>query len=282
MILVTGRVLDSFLTSGPYDELFAAIVAEDGAVVRFPNRDETAMPFGGLPPEVMARIMALDVPLEQGQAILATKERPLPAVVDLVTLIEHSNISLILDLSAYSPEECKHYVADVLRTLWGLRTRRGRPHYFLLDEIQRLCPRGDDGLTDLVLQGMERGGVTVVSYRPSLVSREVLEALDYYVLNSLYLPEEIEEVTAQIAEFGGDTSVLSDLSTLSQDQAFGYLRQRKEPFHVQMRSAARQVPHVRHLHKYLRGSLAPAKRFNFHSPSGRDHFPAAGNLWELR
>lgn len=479
MILVTGRVLDSFLTSGPYDELFAAIVAEDGAVVRFPNRDETAMPFGGLPPEVMARIMALDVPLEQGQAILATHvphdeailaelrktgggatveynrgavmilppgatkatglryalrelgysprnvvgcgdaendrslfqavelaaavpnassdiraladivlprsngagvrsligdlvsgkrldrsprpshalylgqelddtpfyldsyafvdrnagifgasgtgkswlagllieellkqgyhaciidpegdyrgiqalphtlllggtERPLPAVVDLVTLVEHSNISLILDLSAYSPEECKHYVADVLRTLWGLRTRRGRPHYFLLDEIQSLCPRGGDGLTDLVLQGMERGGVTVVSYRPSLVSRKVLEAIDYYVLNSLYLPEEIDEVTAQIDNFGGDTSVLSDLATLSQDQAYVYLRQRRGPFHLQMRTSARQVPHVRHLHKYLRGSLAPAKRFYFHSPSGRDHYPAAGNLWDLR
>jgi hydroxymethylpyrimidine pyrophosphatase-like HAD family hydrolase len=72
LILVTGRVLQTFAPEGPYAELFDAIVAEDDAVVYFPRRDIVTLPFGRLSDTLLAHLAALDIPLERGQAIVAT------------------------------------------------------------------------------------------------------------------------------------------------------------------------------------------------------------------
>jgi len=72
IILATGRILDSFVTKGPYAELFAAIVAEDGAVVYFPQRDAVIRPFGQLPSSVLERLENTGVPMRRGMAIVAT------------------------------------------------------------------------------------------------------------------------------------------------------------------------------------------------------------------
>jgi hydroxymethylpyrimidine pyrophosphatase-like HAD family hydrolase len=72
IILATGRILDSFLTEGPYAELFAAVVAEDGAVVYFPQRDAVMRPFGQLPSTVLERLEKIEVPMRRGVAIVAT------------------------------------------------------------------------------------------------------------------------------------------------------------------------------------------------------------------
>lgn len=74
LILVTGRTLDSFLSEFPFSELCEAIVAENGAVVYFPRRDQIRLPFGKIDTAVIHRLHGLGVPLEHGMAIAATRE----------------------------------------------------------------------------------------------------------------------------------------------------------------------------------------------------------------
>jgi hypothetical protein len=45
---------------------------------------------------------------------------------------------------------------------------------------------------------------------------------------------------------------------------------------------SRGMPHVRHLHKYLRAPLPERKRFYFRDESARDLGRTAANLWEFR
>jgi hydroxymethylpyrimidine pyrophosphatase-like HAD family hydrolase len=72
LILVTGRKLDNWLTSGTFGELFDAIVAEDGAAVHFPGSGSTELPFGHLAPTLVAALQARGVPVDPGLAIVAT------------------------------------------------------------------------------------------------------------------------------------------------------------------------------------------------------------------
>ena len=484
IILVTGRTMDSFVSEGPYTEVFEAIVAENGAVVYFPRRDVIVLPFGRLAPELLRRLEELKVPLERGIAIAAThvphdktilealretgggaaveynrgavmllpygatkgtglhyalnklgysprnvvacgdaendrslfrmvelavavanaspevqsladavlpkangagvrslikyllggrvphhRLRPhrrlfpghkidgtplyldpfalidgnsgifgasgsgkswlagllaeellkqeyqvciidpegdyrglqafpnilvlggsdthLPSVVDVVTLSEYTCVSLVLDLSVYPVEERTAYVMELLRALMSLRARRGRPHWFLVDEVQSFCPSQGGKLTDLLLEFMQGGGFSIVSYRASQVTPSLLTILDHWMLTHLSLPEDIEVLKPFLAKHGGEPAILSQLSTLPIDQAYLFFsdaKQRTPPLQeiVTLRFAQREVHHVRHLHKYLWAHLPEHKKFYFHDASGRYLGRVAGNLWEFR
>ncbi len=484
LILTTGSRLARFIDTGPYDELFEAIVAENGAVVYFPRRDSRELPFGRLSPQLSDKVQALNIPLEQGEALIATRtphdrallnalrgaqggaaveynreavmllpsgatkgtglqyalqelgfsarnvvacgeaendrslfetaelavamphalaeiqkladvalpptqanpiqnlvtdllagrlppqrsrphrrlrlgydadrvpvhldafellsknlgvfgasgsgkswlagllaeellkhkyqvcivdpegdyralgtgphslllggpNTPLPAVPDVVNFFESSRLSLVLDLSAYSRTERTVYVLELLRALRGLRARRGRPHWFLIDEVQSFCPPESNQLTELLLEAMQRGGFGLVSYRPSQTASSLLQALDHWLVTRLRLPEELQALQPFFSLRDEGSAMLARLSTLPQGQAYLCLQeqtlfkpsqQRITRFHV----GDRKVTHVRHRHKYLRAPLPETKRFYFKDSSGRYLGQAAASLWEFR
>jgi len=73
VVLVTGRILDSLLTSFPEAELaFDAIVGENGGVIWLPGkgRRAVAQPVAG---ELDAALAARGVPVERGSVLLATQ-----------------------------------------------------------------------------------------------------------------------------------------------------------------------------------------------------------------
>jgi hydroxymethylpyrimidine pyrophosphatase-like HAD family hydrolase len=72
LILVTGRTLDHVAAEFPFEELCEAIVAENGAVVYYPRRDEVSLPFGRLDPAFLKRVESMGVRLERGLAIAST------------------------------------------------------------------------------------------------------------------------------------------------------------------------------------------------------------------
>ena len=484
IILVTGRMLDSLDADELYAQLCEAIVAEDGAVVYFPRRDKVAMPFGGLDPVALQLLEALDVPLEKGRAIVATRvpydgailevlrkvsggatmeynrgavmvlppgatkgtglnyalrelgysphsvvacgdaendrslfemaelavavanalpevkaladielsqangagvrafvsdllaghvpthrprphrrlllghrsdgppvhldpfvlvgsnlgifgasgsgkswlagllaeellkqgyqvciidpegdyrgmgagphtlllgglETELPSVADVVNFCESACVSLVLDLSVCGVAERAAYTLELIRAFRGLRARRGRPHWFLVDEVQSFCPLEGGPLTDLLLEAMLGGGFGLVSYRPSQVASPLLEALDGWLVTRLGLPEEIEALRPFLAGYAGGPAALSQLPTLPVGQAYLCLDESEQPpsparGFVKFRVGSRAIPHIRHLHKYLRAPLPEHKMFYFHDESGRYLEQAAANLWEFR
>lgn len=483
LVLVTGRTLDSFLLTGPYEELFEAIVAENGAVVYFPRRDVVMLPFGRLPDAVLHRLHLLHIPVEWGIAIAATvvpydetalwvlrearasvtveynrnaimllptgaskgnglayaldelgysphntvacgdaendrsmfemaelavvvgrpepslrhladvalelpageavevllrdlagaavagrqprperslllghrpsgspvridsfalveanigilgssgsgkswlaglvaeellKQRyqvciidpegdyrtlgasprtlllggpsnPLPPVADVLNVVEWNDVSLVLDLSTYTIDQRLEYLDDFLRALRGLRARRGRPHYFFLDEVQSFCPWDNSGLTDHVLDAMQWGGFSLISFRPSQVSMKLLDQLNHLLLTRMGWQEEIETLRPWLGRYEMGQKVLDQLPTLPVGQAF--LCTGSAPLElagmapvIRFRVSGRATPHVRHLHKYLRAPLPAQRRFYFTGPQGGT-VASAANLLEFR
>lgn len=214
-------------------------------------------------------------------------QTPLPSVEDVINFSEWNVNSLVLDLSMYTYEERIDYMMEFLRALRSLRARRGRPHCFLVDEIQNFCPVEGGPLTNLFAEAMQWGGFSVISYRPSLIAPQILEALDHWMITRLSLPEEIETVAQQLTCCNGGETALKQLPTLPRGQAYFCPSRTKswttgQPQTIKFNVGHRNIPHIRHLHKYLRAPLPEHKRFYFFSED--DHYAghSAANLWEFR
>ena len=219
--------------------------------------------------------------------VLGGPEKALPSVSDVLNIGEGNNISLILDLSIYAIEKRIDYVADILRALRGLRARRGLPHCFLVDEIQSFCPADGGMLTDLFLEAMQWGGFSVVSFRLSQIAPALLAALDHWLVTRLNLPEELNTLNAHLARYEGGTTILDHVRMLPKGQAYLCSSPDKPsalPVKnvVKFRVGPRSIPHIRHLHKYLRAPLPEWKRFYFYDREGQYLGRTAASLWEFR
>jgi hydroxymethylpyrimidine pyrophosphatase-like HAD family hydrolase len=221
--------------------------------------------------------------------LMGGPEAELPLVVDLIKFSEFDGVSLVVDLSSYAVERRTAFVQELMHALRGLRHRRGRPHWFLMDEAQHFCPPGDGELNNLVLAMMREGGFVLVSYRPSQIASALLSQLDHCMLTRLSLPEDIHAVKSLLNGNDGVSKVISQLPDLPVGQAYlclGAGSNEGDSTHHQgiiaLRTGPRAIPHVRHLHKYLRAPLPSSKRFYFHDSSGRYLNQAAASLWEFR
>jgi hypothetical protein len=225
--------------------------------------------------------------------LLGGPDTRLSVVADVVNFLECSDVSLVLDLSVYEVTERIAYLRDLMRALQGLRARRGKPHWFLIDEVQGFCPNEQSQLSDLLLNSLQEGGFGLVSYRPSQVAPEILQALDCWLLTRLSLPEELATLTHSLPRQSGSREMISQLPRLPVGQAYLYVdegdriasRDQNTPHQlraIRFTVGERTVPHVRHLRKYLRAPLPKPKMFYFCDPHGHCLDTAAANMWEFR
>ena len=219
--------------------------------------------------------------------VLGGVDTQLPAVAEVANLLESTSLNLVIDLSAYTVGERAGYAPELLRALRDVRARCGRPHWFLIDEVQSLCPPSGGRMTDLLLEAMPGGGLCLISYRPSQVTPALLQSLDYWLVTRLSLGEEIETLRPFLAQAAGGSDALSRLPALPMGQAYLGVTNGRHPARptggfVTIGTDLRRMSHVRHLHKYLRAPLPEHKRFYFRDESARDLGRTAANLWDFR
>jgi hydroxymethylpyrimidine pyrophosphatase-like HAD family hydrolase len=87
LIMVTGRELTDLGNTFPHTGLFDRIVAENGAVLHDPAAQSVELIASAPPPELVARLTALRIPLSVGHSIVATvqphEHQVLAAIRDL-------------------------------------------------------------------------------------------------------------------------------------------------------------------------------------------------------
>lgn len=215
----------------------------------------------------------------------------LPPPEDVLMLAEYTDVSFILDLSTYTLPDRQAYVAQLLPALSALRARRGRPHWFVIDEIHSFCPAEGSPTTQAVLDHAPGGGFAFVSYSPQQVNPAILDAVDHWLITRMQMPDEMALVGRMLngAGFTGyDPGMPAGLAV---GQALLYMEDTAgeplpSPGLIEFESTRRVVPHVRHLHKYLHAQLPEPKRFYFHlngADGEGDQCPqSAASLWAFR
>jgi hydroxymethylpyrimidine pyrophosphatase-like HAD family hydrolase len=184
-------------------------------------------------------------------------QRTLPAPELIVGFLETVTASVVLDLSAYPVERRDQYVAELLRRLRALKERKFRPHWIVLEEAQQYISSANCAITDILLPRLAAGGWAFVSYRPDRLAKPVLESLHHFLLTRLSEPEALLALRN-----------ITDVLNVSPDSIpKGYVWLCGDQL-VQLRSSARRLPHIRHLHKYLDTPLQEHKRFHFRDKKG--------------
>jgi len=218
--------------------------------------------------------------------VLGRRGESPPAVTDVIYFSEWHETSLVLDLSAYELDDRSEYTQELLLALRGLRARRGRPHFVLVDEIQNLCPSGNGELGRSFAESMQWGGFCIISYRPSQLVTDLLQELDHLLLTRLSLAEEIQVLEPYLSQCHNCAPMLQQLPTLPRGQAFMALgatgNDQEQQEIIKFQVGPRSIPHIRHLNKYLRAALPKSKRFYFHDSDDSYLHRAAANLWEFR
>ncbi len=213
-----------------------------------------------------------------------TNDHILP-VGDVITLIEYSNLSVIVDLSQCPIERKLGYVEDLLQTLYSMRKKHGKPHWILVDEAQYFCPENGGNLTELIANNLKGGGMGLISYQLSQIAPVVLDAINHWMITSLKDPSEMELLksamnkTAEPVDDKKIESLVSGQAFVAMDNAS--LVEEIEPGVVEYSRIRRMMPHVRHLHKYLRAPLPESKRFYFHLNGSAKGVKPAASLWEF-
>jgi HAD superfamily hydrolase (TIGR01484 family) len=192
-----------------------------------------------------------------GMVSFQGNQKTLPSPELVAGFLETITESVVLDLSAYPVNGRDQYVAELLCRLRILKERNFRPHWIVLEEAQQFLSPNGSLIADILLPMLVTGGWTFVSYRPDRLANPVLQSLDHIVLTRLSEPEAIQALQR-----------VSDVQNLSPDaipQGYIWLCGNQV---VRLRSSARRVPHIRHLHKYLDIPLPKHKRFYFHDKNG--------------
>ena len=145
--------------------------------------------------------------------VLGGKGTHQPPVEEVITLLEYTDLSLILDLSLYTLSEKVSYVEKVLRGLKNLRSRRGKPHWLLIDEAHYFCSSEENSLAELIADEMEEGGIGIVSYRPSQLDPRVLNSVHHWLftqfddsgeidfLNSITNDRFVDDFSQSVSDF---------------------------------------------------------------------------------
>jgi hypothetical protein len=195
-------------------------------------------------------------------------------------------MSLVLDLSLYAHEEKIAYVEELMTTLIGLRERRGKPHWFLIDEAHYFCRDGESLIAKMWSERMSGGGFALLSYRPEEIAPTILKNLDHLMITHLNDDHQGQMILNMINERAFKPVGEDHLQSLTDRQVYFFMKEGIDQCHlkqgiVEIESTRRQVPHIRHLHKYLRAPLPVNKQFHFNSRQSDRAIPNASSMYDF-
>jgi len=194
---------------------------------------------------------------------------PTPSLVAM--LLEEASISVVLDLCLYPLAQREFYITELLHALRPMREHKFRPHWIVLEEAQSFLPPAGNAVLTALQPMLDKGGLAFVSYRPDRLAEPVLEALNRCLAARLSEPESIQVIERLIQ---APSAELLARTPTGQIWLCGQGS-------VRLRPAARRVPHIRHLYKYLDTPLPRHKRFSFRSEQGYLGLEAA-SLFEFK
>jgi hydroxymethylpyrimidine pyrophosphatase-like HAD family hydrolase len=207
-------------------------------------------------------------------------------VGDIITLAEYARVNLVVDLSALPLAARAEFTRRLLHALHDLRIRTGRPHWLLIDEAQQICPPSEPHVAAAVQEHVQMGGVALITYRLSQVAPAVLGEIQVWALTRTSSADELVALDQVLGDRPCWARVRAAIEHLPRGQAHLLLPDLSAApdttaeTELVFRTRSRRVPHIRHLHKYVRVPLTSDKWFIFRTPDGAYQM-AAANLSEF-
>jgi hypothetical protein len=197
----------------------------------------------------------------------------LPGPSDVTRVLQHPDVSVVIDLSRLSHGAKTRYLRDLLPQLVRFRGRTGLPHRIVVDEAHYFLDRPDAS----EFFDFDLGGYTLVTYRVSELHPVILRTMDAVVMTHTSDPRELAAL-ASLAGRDEDASWPELLGALAIDEAALVRATGTDGAHVErFRLAPRLTAHVRHRAKYRDVPLPRERAFVF-TRAGRPYGAPARTL----
>jgi len=197
--------------------------------------------------------------LEIAVSLGSTQHAPQTSeILDVLrTPSENVTVNLLGLALAHRPE----YFASLLPALLDMRSKTGRPHWLIVDEVHHMLPANWEPGNALA---MRPHGTIFITVHPKLTSRSVINSLDSLIV----IGEHVDEIVRELCETRNiDVPVLAAIGTLPRGQALYWEIGTAETQLVIIEPP--KLARKRHVRKYAEGNLGKERSFYFKGPDGK-------------
>ncbi|HEY8536057.1 MAG TPA: HAD hydrolase family protein [Vicinamibacterales bacterium] len=180
-----------------------------------------------------------------------------PTARELRTALRYPDVNVVVDLSQMPHAEKWSYIPSLLAGITRMRHANGIPHRVILDEAHYLLY--EDGAGSFL--DLELAGYTLVTYQPSRLHPDLLNAMEAIVVTRLTDNRELDALTPWCGENGERRTILRTLR-LSEAAVLPATEEAGGRLTV-VELAARITPHVRHREKYIDVPVPAMRGFVF-------------------
>ena len=209
------------------------------------------------------------LPLAERPEVLAFGDRlALPPAPAIPGLLERHPFSIVLSLARLPPPDRAGYAMSVLAALEQPRLRTGIPHWIVVDEAQAVFREGQPLCGSFAAADV--GSMLLITYRPSLVARNVLAAVRAHLIQRTTVEEERYFVTGLLQESGpAELQPENALRMLEPSRAGLLIEGDGGPRWRVFTPDERGLGHRHHGRQYFDGGHVPEHRaFRFLAPAG--------------
>lgn len=197
--------------------------------------------------------------LESSVALGSAKHAP--DTSEILDVLRSPTESVSINLLGLALDQRPQYFTGLLTTLLDLRSRTGRPHWLVVDEVHHMMPANWEAGSDIA---MRPHGTIFITVHPKLTSKPVINSLDTLIV----IGEHVDETVRELCETRNiDVPVLAAIGKLPTGQALYW--KVGDPETQLVSYDPPKTERKRHVRKYAEGNLGKTRSFYFKGPEGK-------------
>jgi HAD superfamily hydrolase (TIGR01484 family) len=184
-----------------------------------------------------------------------------PDTSEILDVLRSPTECVSINLLGLALDQRPEYFTGLLTTLLDLRSRTGRPHWLIVDEVHHMMPANWEQGADIA---MRPHGTIFITVHPNLTSRPVIHSLDTLIV----IGEHVDQTVRELCEARNiDVPVLAAIGKLPTGQALYW--QIGDPETQLVSYDPPKSARKRHVRKYAEGNIGKSRSFYFRGPHGK-------------
>jgi hydroxymethylpyrimidine pyrophosphatase-like HAD family hydrolase len=194
-------------------------------------------------------------------AVIIGKADTAPTIDEAMQLLEDVGVNGVVSLTATPLSDRPSFFVELLAKLMQLRTRYGRPHWLVIDEVHHVMPAEWQPPKDLLPEKLE--SALMITVHPELLSLEILKRVTHVIA----IGNTARDTLARIAEVRGIEIAAGPTTPDKHGEALLWSEQDGSVRLIETLEPREE--HRRHSRKYAEGNLSPKRSFYFRGEQGK-------------
>ncbi len=194
-------------------------------------------------------------------AVIIGKADAAPTIDEAMQLLEDVGVNGVVSLTATALSDRPSFFVELLAKLLQMRTRYGRPHWLVIDEVHHVMPADWQPPNNVLPEKLE--SALLITVHPELLSLEILKRVTHVIA----VGATARDTLARIAEVRGIEIATGVAVPDKQGTALLWSEQDGSVRLIETLEPAEE--HRRHSRKYAEGNLSPKRSFYFRGEQGK-------------